>query len=100
MDEATKKLTANTLAYTALPPLSLKGIDGLVPVYTPLDTKQKDSERDTDLALRYLRDDIAAVRGMITAPHPGITLVLTGDRGSGKSILVDVRLSPLLGCRL
>ncbi len=97
VDDATKLLTAGALAYTALPPLTLKGIDGLVPVFTPLDAQSKASSRDTDLALRYLQGDIERLRGMVTAPLAGITIVLTGDRGSGKSILVDVRADGFLG---
>jgi hypothetical protein len=91
VDKETKLLTGGGVQYMSLPPLTLKGIDGPVEVFTPMDSKMKETVRSTDLAERYLVDEHAQLTKMILTGNNAVTLVLTGDRGSGKSILVDVR---------
>jgi ABC-type polysaccharide/polyol phosphate transport system ATPase subunit len=91
VDKETKLLTGGGIQYMSLPPLTLKGIDGPVEVFTPMDSKMKETVRSTDLAERYLADEHDQLEKMILTGNNGVTLVLTGDRGSGKSILVDVR---------
>ncbi len=70
-------------------PLTLKGIAHPVPNFRPVATKTVGDSEDSKFALQFRSDEHNALRRMIGGGDIGVTIVLTGERGSGKSVLVD-----------
>ncbi|NTU81380.1 MAG: AAA family ATPase, partial [Chloroflexales bacterium] len=92
-DEATFRAARSRLAFEALPPLTLKGIAGPVPVFAPLDAApSSDTSQVPAHALfgreRERRLIVEQISQLARDGHGG-ALIIEGEAGIGKSALLD-----------
>eukprot|EP00051_Salpingoeca_urceolata_P017513 m.239250 g.239250 ORF g.239250 m.239250 type:complete len:1130 (+) comp18976_c1_seq7:2013-5402(+) len=88
VDEATKSVSERWVEYKALEPMELKGKAKKVIPYCPVGRKRNSVKKKADLSLQARSKEHQILQEMISNNHQG-TLVLTGERGSGKSALVE-----------
>eukprot|EP00049_Salpingoeca_infusionum_P025916 m.22608 g.22608 ORF g.22608 m.22608 type:complete len:1508 (+) comp8402_c0_seq1:777-5300(+) len=66
----------------------MKGI-GDVNVYAPFAIKQCKPSKKSDLQVEARQEEIERLRAIVSTVQGGATIVITGERGSGKTVVVE-----------
>ena len=108
IDEETRKAAEKAYIFQDLGPTKFKGMTNLINVYRPLGPKKAKEEKKDKVKANPMqcRDDVCwkrilscnsrfrqefkRLQDMVKQDERGVVIVLTGERGSGKSALVDV----------
>lgn len=88
-DPTTYAATCRRVAFTALPPLILKGIEQPIVVYQPLGTlKQQDQSMRSLVGCQRERQHLLELAQILQFDQQGSTAVLEGEAGIGKSQVI------------
>jgi class 3 adenylate cyclase len=90
VDTATMDKSSAYFEYDAVDVGQLKGVHGTTLAYSPIAVKQAISTKKTVLQLEARADEVQQLSNSVgDTTRPGTVIVLTGERGSGKSAVVE-----------
>lgn len=88
VDDSTRAQTTAYFNFETRPSMLLKGKSQPTPIFKPVSVRQKTKSVKVDLSLQSRAPELQQLKAMLSK-HESNPMVLTGERGSGKSALVD-----------